>query len=83
MNTVETQFKIFVNGRTRTVTTPKLTFDQVVALAFDNPPKGENVVFTITYRRSDTSNTQGTLTPGNSVEVTNGMIFNVTPTDKS
>jgi hypothetical protein len=79
----EKGFTVVVNGREKTVTTKELTFDQVVALAFDNPPTGPNIVFTITYRRGEGNKPEGTLSEGGSVKVKDGMIFNVTPTDKS
>jgi len=76
------EFKIIVNGREKTVTTKELTFDEVVALAFDNPPTGENVLFTITYRKGE-GNKEGSLVAGETVKIKDGMIFNVTPTDRS
>ncbi len=75
---------IIVNGREKTV--PKnedLTFNELVALAFDNPPSGENIVFTITYRKGHGNKPEGSLAEGESVKAKDGMIFNVTPTDKS
>jgi Multiubiquitin len=77
------EFTIIVNGRQKTVTTKELTFAQVVALAFDNPPSGPNIVFTITYRKGEGNKPEGTLVEGGTVKVKDGMIFNVTATDKS
>lgn len=77
------EFTVVVNGRQKTVTTKELTFDQVVALAFDNPPTGPNIVFTITYRRAHENKPEGTLVGGGTVKVKDGMVFNVTATDKS
>jgi len=74
---------IIVNGREKTVTEKELTFDQLVRLAFETPPAGENVVFTITYRRGHGNKPEGTLIEGESVRIKDGMIFNVTATDKS
>ncbi len=74
---------VVVNGREKKVHTKELTFEQVVALAFDTPPTGENVAITVTYRRGHGNKPEGSLTPGNSVKVKEGMIFNVTATDKS
>ena len=84
MNAVaqEHQLVIVVNGRQRTVDETEITFDEVVKLAFDSPPSGDNVVYSITYRRSH-GNKSGTLEEGGSVKVKEGMIFDVTPTDKS
>src|SRR5262245_35958345 len=80
-NTHTKEFTIIVNGRQKKVTEDTLTYDQIVNLAFDNnPPKGPNVVITVTYK---SEGKHATLLPGGSVEIKNGMIFNVTATDKS
>ncbi len=76
-------FSIIVNGREKTVEDEELTFDRVVALAFDAPPTGEFICFTVTYRRAGGRKPEGTLIEGGSVKVRNGTIFNVTVTDKS
>ncbi len=74
---------IIVNGQQRTVRKEELSFAEVVALAFDNPPTGPNVIFTITYRRGQGDKPEGTLVAGGTVKVKEGMIFNVTATDQS
>ena len=76
-------FTIIVNGRQKEVTAKELTFAEIVALAFDNPPTGENWVFTVTYRRGQGNKPEGTLVEGETVKIKEGMIFNVTATDKS
>lgn len=74
---------IIVNGRKREVTAKELSFEEIVNLAFDNnPPTGPNVLITVTYSKGE-HDKQGTLLPGNSVKIKEGMIFNVIPTDKS
>jgi hypothetical protein len=79
----EKEFTITVNGRQKVVTTRELSFTEVVALAFDDPPTGPNFVFTVTYRRGQGNKPEGTLVEGETVKVKDGMIFNVTATDKS
>lgn len=79
----EKQFTIIVNGRAKVVTEKELTFAQIVALAFDNPPTGENVAFTITYRKGEGNKPEGTLVEGETVKIKEDMIFNVTATNKS
>jgi len=74
---------IIVNGRSKTVTTRELTFDEIVKLAIDNPPSGPNVVITVTYHKGHGDKPEGSLLPGKAVKVKNGMIFDVTATDKS
>lgn len=78
------EITIIVNGREKVV--PKkgeLSFAEIVALAFDTPPTGPNIVFTITYRRGQGNKPEGTLVDGETVKIKDGMIFNVTATDKS
>ncbi|MBT7486468.1 MAG: hypothetical protein HN578_08395 [Rhodospirillales bacterium] len=74
---------IIVNGRENTVSKADLTSDQLVKLAFDDPPTGEFICFTITYRKGQGNKPEGTLAEGEIVKVKDGMIFNVTATDKS
>lgn len=74
---------IVVNGREKSITGKELTFAQLVALAFETPPTGENIVFTITYRRGHGEKPEGSLIEGETVKIKKDMIFNVTATDKS
>ena len=90
MNTTNTTSQtqtvtIIVNGREKQV--PKneeLTYEKVVNLAYDNnPPSGPGVVITVKYSRAE-GNKHGTLVPGGEpVKAKEGMIFDVTATDKS
>lgn len=76
--------KIVINGAEKTVEKGELSYDEVVALAFDNPPTGENILITITYRRGQGNKPEGSLKPSSEpVKVKEGMIFDVTATDKS
>jgi hypothetical protein len=74
---------IIVNGRQKVVTAKELSFAQVVALAFDTPPTGQNIVFTVTYRKGEGNKPEGTMVEGDVVKVKDGMIFNVTATNRS
>lgn len=75
-------YTIIVNTREKTVETDQITFEQVVSLAFDEPPTGENLQITVLYRRGH-GNKEGTLVAGQSVKVKNGMVFDVTLANKS
>ena len=79
----EKEYTIVVNGREKTVTATELGEDDLVALAYENPPTGELICFTITYRRGQGNKPEGTLDEGDTVKLKEGMIFNVTATDKS
>lgn len=77
------EFTIIVNGQEKVVTTKTVTFDETVKLAFPTPPTGANILYTISYENGPPVNPQGSLKEGGTVKVKNGMIFNVTATDKS
>jgi hypothetical protein len=77
------QYRIIVNGQEKIVDQHRLTFDQIVALAFDPVPQGPDVQISIQYTRGPESNHKGTLVEGQSVEVKDGMEFDVTPTNRS
>lgn len=76
-------YKIIVNGRQKEISTKTLTFDQVVALAFNPVPSGPNVQFTVTYRKGPRKNREGSMTEGETVRIKDGMTFDVTETNKS
>ncbi len=74
-------FKIIVNGRPREVTDHKLTYQQVVRLAFPDDQPDPNMVYTVAY--ANPHGKDGTLVDGEDVIVKEGMIFNVTKTNRS
>jgi len=76
-------YTIYVNGQKKMVSTKTVTFDEIVRLAFPTPPTGANILYTISYEDGPPANPQGSLKEGGAVKVKNGMIFNVTATDKS
>ena len=77
------EYTIIVNAREKVVAAKELSFAEVVALAFDSPPTGQNIMFTITFRRGQGNKLEGSLVEGEIVKIKEGMIFNVTATDKS
>ena len=77
-HTHENEVNIVVNGRPKKVPGPSISFEQVVALAFNPVPA--NAFFTVTWSHG---NQGGSLTPGNRVPIQNGMKFDVTETGQS
>jgi hypothetical protein len=75
--------KIIVNGREKPWDQEKITFEQVIVLAFGSYEENQNRIFTVTFKGGPDSKSQGTMVKGDSVCVKNKMIFNVTATDKS
>ena len=80
---VPDSFEIIVNSRPRTVDAKRVTFEQVVQLAF--PGKhAPNIVFSMTYRHAASKPHAGELGPRGFVEVKQtGTVFNVTRTVQS
>jgi hypothetical protein len=75
---------IYVNGRPRTVEkNVDLSFTQIVEIAFPGGQQEPNAIFTVTYAKGDDKKPQGTLVAGQSVKVKEGMVFNVSRSDKS
>lgn len=74
-------YSIIVNGRPREVTEHKLSYLQVVHLAFPGEQPSETVVYTVTY--SNPHGKDGSLVEGQHVTIKDGMIFNVRKTDRS
>lgn len=74
---------IIVNGRARDVEGNSVTFEQVVKLAFDPVPEGENIVIAVTYTGAKGPKREGLLNPGESVEIKNHTSFDVKVNNKS
>lgn len=77
------EFTIVVNGREKVVTYKEISFIQVIELAFNVTSIDPNIVYTVTYKRGEGNKPDGIMVSGDIVKVKNGMIFNVTPTNKS
>lgn len=74
---------IVVNARKREVQPGTISFEELVCLAFPTPPSGPNVSLTVSWRKGPSNKPEGSLLPGQSIHVVEGMTFNVTATDKS
>lgn len=72
---------ISVNGRPRSVHEHRLTYNEVVELAFPGTPCDANVVFTVSY--ADKHGHAGTLAAGETVKIHDGMSFVVRKTARS
>lgn len=61
----------------------KISYAQVVTLAFPDFPQHPERTYSVTYRNGEGQNHEGVLPSGGSVKVKNGMEFNVTDTGQS
>lgn len=78
-----TEFIIIVNGREKQWNQKTISFKQVVELQFGNYQENPNTVYTVTYAKGPHQNPEGSMVKGDTVFVTNKMVFNVTATNKS
>jgi hypothetical protein len=78
----EKVINIVVNGREKEVYEKKLSYQQVVILAFGQVAQGANIVYTVKYSKG-THEDKGSMVEGDEITVIEGMIINVTRTDKS
>ena len=74
---------IIVNTREKTWNKKEISYEEVIVLAFGSYSNDENVVYTVTYSKGPDSHHEGSLVKGGIVKVKDGMIFNVTQTNKS
>ncbi len=76
-------FDIFVNGTSFTVPMRRVTFEQIVQLAYPGHHE-PNVVFSMTYRHAASTPTASELGVGGSIEIKKkGTVFNVVRTVQS
>lgn len=80
----EREYVIIANGTEHKVHGPRVTFEQVVALAYPNQPPSATVTYKVTFNKADSKPHQGTLAPGGSVEVKKkGTEFDVVQANRS
>jgi hypothetical protein len=73
---------IIVNAREKTVVGKEISFEDVVKLAFGSYEQNPDIVYSVSYSKGEDKK-EGTMTPGSSVKVKEGMNFNVTKTNRS
>jgi hypothetical protein len=76
------EYTLIVNGREKIWTKKKISFDEVVILAFGEISPDPNIIYTVTYKKGH-GHHGGIMVKGDEVKVKDGMIFNVTQTNKS
>ncbi|PKN17703.1 MAG: hypothetical protein CVU71_14835 [Deltaproteobacteria bacterium HGW-Deltaproteobacteria-6] len=72
---------IIINGRQREVTGKEITYSQVVQMAFPDDQNSETIEYTVAY--ANPHGQDGTLVNGQTVHIKEGMVFNVTKTNRS
>lgn len=74
-------FHIIVNARPREATGESISYAQVVSLAFPDDPNASQFLYSVHYVGPHVPD--GTLAEGQSVNLHNGMKFDVTKTNRS
>lgn len=74
---------VVVNSKIKAWSKPRITFEEVVLLAYDSISNKPNVIYTVNYVNGVPSRPEGSMVKGDKIAVNNKMIFNVTRTDKS
>ncbi|AEI52165.1 multiubiquitin domain-containing protein [Runella slithyformis] len=74
---------LIINGKEKPWQKKKITFSELVTLAFGTYTDNDTTVYTVTYKRGPNQNPEGSMVKGDSVHIKNKMVFNVTATDKS
>lgn len=74
---------IIINADPVETTETRLSFEDLVKLAFDPVPTGPNILITIDYSKGPPANPKGSLLAGQTVKLKNRMVFDVTATDRS
>jgi hypothetical protein len=74
---------IIVNTREREWGKKRISFEEVVKIAYPVPPPGQQIVYTVTFFDGPPHRPEGSLTAHESVKVVDRMVFSVKFTDKS
>lgn len=75
---------IIVNTKEHEITSKEVSYEEVLELVPDLVRQaGANATFNITYRRGQGNKPSGSLVAGGSVKVKEGMVFDVTLTNRS
>jgi len=77
------EYTIIINGKDYSTEKKKITFEEIVTIAFGNYDSNLNIAYTVTYSKGPGKKTKGQMVKGDKVNIKNGMIFNATRTNKS
>lgn len=83
MENKKKSYKIIVNAQEKVWDEKEITYVEAVTVAFGSYSEDPNVVYTVTYSRGHKPHHEGSLVKGKSAKIKNGMIFNVSQTNKS
>lgn len=74
---------IIVNARRKQVSGRRISFANVVTLAFPSGPPTPQTVYTVAYSEGPPRNPEGKMVAGQTVKIRDEMVFDVTETNRS
>ncbi|WP_405384592.1 multiubiquitin domain-containing protein [Maribacter sp. LLG6340-A2] len=74
---------VIVNAKNKPWSKSRISFEEVVILAYDVISQNPNIIYTVNYVKGVANKPEGSMIKGDEISVKNKMIFNVTRTDKS
>jgi hypothetical protein len=77
------EFDIIVNAREKKWLEKKISFEQLIVLAFGVFENNESTSYTVTYKRGEDKKPEGSMVIGDIIPVKDKMIFNVSKTNQS
>jgi len=77
------EITIFVNGEEKIVKKEKISYEEVIKLAFGHYEENDSITYTVVYFKGNSDKPNGFLLKGQVVMVKKGMRINVTRTNKS
>lgn len=77
------EITIFVNGEEKIVKKDKISYEEVIELAFGRYDDNGNINYSVIYFKGNNDKPNGFLLKGQEVVVKKGMRINVTRTNKS
>lgn len=83
MNKEKKEVTIVVNGTPHQVEKERITYEEVVTLAFPDFPQHPERTYSVTYKNGHGNKPEGILSPGSNLLVKDGMQFKVKHTGQS
>lgn len=74
---------IIVEGTAHEWSKDEITYAEVVTLEVPEYSQHPEITYSVTYKKGHGNSPGGVLSPGGSVKVKEGMVFNVSPTGQS
>jgi len=79
----EKEVTIIVEGTPHEWEEEKITYSEVISLEVPDYSQHPEITYKVTYKNGNANKPEGILSPGASVKVKGGMIFNVSETGQS